>query len=318
LFSSAELQDLATPTGGQFQVATLQAAHQFCARLAKVHYENFPVGSLLVPKHLQPYVYSVYAFARVADDIADEYDCTPDERLYALAAMEALLTGTTSNQGNPVFVALADTMQACAIPPEPLQRLLEAFRMDSTFTAPRTMEEVFFYCERSANPVGELVLRIFGLWNAERRVCSDAICTALQLANFWQDIAPDKAKGRFFVPATWLERHRLDAERLLQAERLHDKETERLEGCVQELCQFTIHLFTEGAQLLPMLPSLRLRAEIALTIAGGTQIVRRTAALGNNILFTRPALGTKDALSIARHWIGLMAASFLGRNSART
>jgi len=95
--------------------------------------------------------------------------------------------------------------------------------MDSTFTAPRTMEEVFFYCERSANPVGELVLRIFGLWNAERRVCSDAICTALQLANFWQDIAPDKAKGRFFVPATWLERHRLDAERLLKAERLHDK-----------------------------------------------------------------------------------------------
>jgi len=321
VFSSLELQELATPTGGQFQVATLQEAQDFCVRIARTHYENFPVGSLLVPKHLQPHVYSVYAFARIADDIADEHDCTPEERLRALDMVERLLTGSEKTAGNPVFAALAHTIHTCGIPYTPLQRLLEAFRMDSTFTAPRTMEDVLFYCERSANPVGELVLRIFGLWNDERRAYSDAVCTALQLANFWQDIALDRAKGRLFIPATWLERHHLKAEHLLKKEPLHEREDREracLEACVQELCQFTMNLFTDGAKLLPLLPSLRLRAEIALTIAGGTQILRRTAALGNNILVTRPALGTKDGLSIARHWVGLMAASFWRRNSART
>lgn len=288
-FTSTQLQQLTTARGGEFAVSSVDAAFAFCRQLARSHYENFPVGSLLIPRSLQPHFFSVYAFSRIADDIADELSNTA-EQLAMLDACEHLLISPPSTlKGNPVFTALHDTMQQFCIPPAPFLKLLSAFRSDIYFEQPRNWNEVLYYCSRSANPVGELVLRIFGMYTPVTAPLSDAICTGLQLANFWQDISVDRRRGRIYIPQLVLDTYGLTPENLL-----HDNFSgilpERFSNCLAELIRYTTVLFDRGEELPDHLQSGRLRLEIAVTIEGGRRILRATERMGGNIVNVRPTI----------------------------
>lgn len=198
----------------------INEAYRYCEQMAKSHYENFPVGSLLIPKAKRPYVWSIYAFARSADDFADEgYPSRKDfpndsawkekiiseenARLQKLNDWEKQsLEAAEGKASHPIFIALGQTIQDLKIPLQLLIDLLTAFKMDVTKRRYQNWEEVLFYCKHSADPVGRLILRIFGYNNPQLDEMSDAICTGLQLANFWQDIAVDREKDRIYIPQT--------------------------------------------------------------------------------------------------------------------
>ena len=176
-------------------------AFAHCEALARSHYENFPVASLALPRRIRPYVAAVYAFARTADDYADEGERTPEERLALLDAWEVMLHKAYEGDAtHPVFVAITATAEETGMPKQLLLDLLHAFRMDVTVKRYRTFEDVLGYCRYSANPVGRLVLHLFGESRAETTTPSDAICTGLQLANFYQDYSVDLSRGRLYVP----------------------------------------------------------------------------------------------------------------------
>lgn len=297
-FSPSHLAALATPLGGEFAVASTADAYAFCRSLSRTHYENFPVGSLLIPQQVQPHFFSVYAFSRIADDIADEPGLDTTTRLALLDQFEALLnTDSLPMPGNPVFAALHQTRIHCNIPTEPFVRLLNAFRQDIHFQQPSTWHDVHAYCSGSANPVGELVLRIFGLYTDTTGTYSDDICTALQLANFWQDISVDRKRGRIYIPEYILQKHNIAANDLLQ-ERISGNLPDKFAPVVQELVEYTEPLFSRGESLLRYLSSSRLRLEIAITIEGGREILRATAATERNILLRRPIVHKRQYAAI--------------------
>lgn len=183
---------------------SVSEAFAWCKRLATGHYENFPVGSLLLPASIRPHVFNVYAFSRVADDIADEpWTSNASERLKRLDALDDLVLqasqGRTSS-GNVLLVALSQSILDCSLSAEHLRALLSAFRQDVQFRRPQTWDEVLDYCTRSANPVGRLILEISGVRNPKANQASDAVCTALQLINFWQDVSKDLPAGRNYLP----------------------------------------------------------------------------------------------------------------------
>jgi len=297
-FSSHELIELTTKSGGKFSVNSINESYVFCKKLATLHYENFPVGSLLIPQKFRNHFYSIYAFSRIADDLADELIIEgSDIQLLALDNFEKLLNSKdylNKNQGNPIFVSLHRTMKECGIPPDVLSRLLIAFRQDISFKRPVTMQDNIAYCHYSANPVGELVLRIFGLWNHTTERYSNSICTGLQLVNFWQDISRDYTKGRIYIPTELLEIFPI-----LHKDNLQDeKNIGNFHATIQYLCEITESYFTDGKKLIEHLPYFRLRIEIALTIEGGRAILRKTKRLGNRILYQRPSISVIDMLLI--------------------
>ncbi len=307
-FSTKELLELTTENGGRFHVGSLAEAEQFCKRLATSHYENFPVGSLLVPKKFRKHFFSVYAFSRIADDLADELEAEGKEvQLVSINDFEKLLYDEdfVNNQtGNPVFVALHQTMKDCNIPPEVPARLLVAFRQDVNFKRPVTMQDNVDYCHYSANPVGELVLRIFGLWNDTSALYSNAICTGLQLANFWQDISRDYTKGRNYIPSEIMENLPIAEKENLVGE----GNIGNFPATLHYLCDITEEYFEEGKTLIKYLPYCRLRIEIAVTIEGGRAILSKTKRLGSTVLFMRPEITGIDILiifvkAIVRHTI---------------
>ena len=179
---------------------TIEEARAWCRRLAETHYENFHVASWFLPKALRPHFHSIYAYCRVSDDLGDEVGDTAS----ALALLDLwgreLDACYEGRARHPVFVALSETIRACSIPKEPFADLLTAFRQDQTVTRFRTMEDVLAYCYYSANPVGRLVLYACGEVNEENFRLSDATCSALQLANFWQDVRVDFVKDRVYLP----------------------------------------------------------------------------------------------------------------------
>src|SRR5437879_3911882 len=189
----------AAPPAGSFDLA---ASYEFCARLAKSHYENFTIASWLMPREMRPHMYAIYAYARMADDFADEH--------HDLAMLDdwerELDSAYAGTPRHPVFIALADTVRRFDIPREPFQDLLTAFRSDIDFKGFETLDDLLGYSRYSANPVGRLVLYLFSYRDAERQRLSDLVCSGLQLANFWQDVAIDFAKGRVFIPRRDLER----------------------------------------------------------------------------------------------------------------
>src|SRR5580704_14454371 len=179
---------------------TLEEARTYCRVLAQSHYENFHVATWFLPKALRPHFHSIYAYCRVSDDLGDEVGDTA----VALALLDLwgreLDACYEGRARHPVFVALAETIRACSIPKEPFADLLTAFRQDQTVTRYATMDDVLGYCHYSANPVGRLVLYACGEVSEENFRLSDATCSALQLANFWQDVRVDFAKGRVYLP----------------------------------------------------------------------------------------------------------------------
>ncbi|MBL8005306.1 MAG: squalene/phytoene synthase family protein [Candidatus Kapabacteria bacterium] len=291
-FSIEELKDLTTVRGGKFEAITLHEAFQFCESLSKQHYENFPVGSILIPKPLRPHFYSIYAFSRIADDLGDETALySTEKRLEMLKSFEQLLF--EKNSTNPIFRALHNTLDTYSIPTEPFIRLIEAFRSDIVFSGFDNFESLYQYCHCSANPVGELLLRLFGEWNKETSSFSNDICTALQLLNFWQDFSRDFPNGRWYIPTEVMEIYSLskDSDTLIGTEK--DKQR-----ALDFLFQTTNQLFLQGIRLLSSIKSTRLRMELSL-ILGSAKTVQQIAMNYGTSLFTkRPKLQLTDFLPV--------------------
>jgi hydroxysqualene synthase len=287
---------------------TLDASYAFCERIARTHYENFPVASRLLPARMRPHVAAVYAFARLADDIADEGDAAVAVRNARLDEWIARLRAATSNvpvsgpsvltsdmavQAPPIFQALAHTVRACDLPTNLLEDLVSAFRQDVTVTRYASWDALFDYCRRSANPVGRLVLRIGGWRDDQLDAASDAVCTALQLTNFWQDLAVDWRRGRLYVPAEVHEPLRAELPALDRGEW-----TTAWQQALASCAVRTRALFDRGRAVCDGVSG-RLRFELRATWLGGVRVLDRLEASRFDVFRTRPSLGAGDLPSIA-------------------
>ncbi|MCC6849383.1 MAG: squalene synthase HpnC [Deltaproteobacteria bacterium] len=267
--------------------------------MARAHYENFTLGSRLLPRHLRRHLAAIYAFARTADDLADE-DANPERALAGLDAWERELDACYAGAPcHPIFVALADTVRAFAIPIAPFRRLLDAFRMDARFAGFDTFDDLLRYCAHSANPVGHLVLYLFGYGDADRQARSDDICTALQLTNFWQDLAVDLRKGRIYLPREDMARFGYGPDDLAR-----HAVTPAFRELMTFQCARTRALFDRGLALAAMLDRSRGR-EIRLFAGGGLAILDRLEAVGYDAFNARPTLS---------RWakVGLVARALVG------
>lgn len=260
--------------------------------MAVDHYENFPVASLLLPARLRPAVTAIYGFARSADDIADEGDALPAERLAALADYEAQLDRIAAGApvDTPIFNRLRQAVADYALPLQPMRDLLSAFRQDVVTTRYASFDNLLDYCARSANPVGALMLHLYQRADARNLRDSDAICSALQLANFWQDVAIDWRKARIYLPQEDLARFDVVEDDIAQA---------RVDGRWQALMAFEVAraraLMLSGAPLAKRLPG-RVGWELRLVVQGGLRILARIDAVGGDVFRHRPKLGRADYL----------------------
>ncbi|MBI5462265.1 MAG: squalene synthase HpnC [Gammaproteobacteria bacterium] len=272
----------------------LEQAYADCLRLTRSHYENFPVASWLLPRALRKPVAVIYAFARTADDLADEGDLTPEARLTALDALGVMLDGIASGapQTTALGVALADVIQRHALPIELFRDLLGAFRQDVTQKRYAHFGELMDYCRRSANPIGRLLLHLLNHTDAHDLACSDAICSALQLINFYQDLAQDSAEnGRIYIPQEEMQRFGVD-EAHFRARRT-DLGMQRL---MQHQYDRAFKLLRAGAPLAKRLPG-RFGFELRLTVLGGRRILEYLDRNRANV-FARPRLTRADWLKI--------------------
>jgi phytoene synthase len=269
----------------------LSDAYDACLDLAQSHYENFPVASRLLPSRLRPHVAAIYAFARTADDYADEPGRDANERLTLLQEWRRRLHDPSDDL--PAFVALHHTIEQFDLPMSLFDDLLDAFTQDVLTSRYQTWDSVIDYCRRSANPIGRLVLRLSGYRDDSLDRASDAVCTALQLTNFWQDLAVDWSRGRLYVPEEiWRPRgaepSQLD----------HDKLTPAWAQTLEECSARTRALFGDGRSVCDGVTG-RLRYELRATWLGGTRILDRLDRTGYDVFRSRPKLGTADALVIA-------------------
>ena len=271
---------------------TVDEAFALCEARVRGHYENFPVG-LWIPREKRRYVHALYAFARAADDFADEA-VNEGMRAEKLDQWEQRLHAAYRGEAeDPIFVALAETVRRLDIPKALLLDLLSAFRQDTVQTRYETWEDLLDYCRRSANPVGRLVLIVFGHADPSLLAPSDALCTALQLANHWQDLAVDLRKGRIYVPRELRDRFAVK-EWDLNASVV----TDGFRGLMAELVARTRELFARGRPLCDRVGR-DLRFELRLTWLGGSGILDRIEAVGYDVFRRRPRYGTADKLRLA-------------------
>ena len=265
------------------------ASYAYCERLARDHYENFPVASRLLPEPMRPHISAIYAFARTADDFADEPGIDDAERLRLLDDWLARLRAQATSPDDHVFVALHHTIRVHRLPLSLFEDLLSAFRQDVTKKRYADWPEALDYCRRSANPVGRLVLRVAGYDDPRLDAASDSVCTALQLTNFWQDLARDWTIGRLYVPAD--ERQRAGAdERDLDAGRI----TPEWRGALAASTRRTRDLFREGRSVCDGVNG-RLRWELRFTWLGGSRILDKLEHHDFDVFNHRPTLGAADA-----------------------
>jgi hydroxysqualene synthase len=278
----------------------LARAYAACEALARSHYENFPVASLLLPRAMRPHVAAVYAFARVADDMADEGTVPAGERLARLGAWQRRLhaAAVVEHAAEPahehedlIIVATAHTIRSLELPIALFDDLLSAFGQDTMTTRYASWADVFDYCRRSANPVGRLVLRIGGYRDERLARSSDAMCSALQLTNFWQDFGRDWRAGRLYVPREVLEATGASEDDLGgdRAHRLNRAWIDALERCVA----VTEEQFAGGRDVCDGVRG-RLRLELRLTWLGGRRILERVDAARADLFDYRPTLGARD------------------------
>jgi len=274
-------------------------AYAYCRAMARAHYENFPVASLALPRRLRKPVAAIYAFARTADDIADEGDDSPEDRLRALDDMEhalALLEAGGRPEG-PVFVALGDAVRRHHLPVQPLRDLLEAFRTDVTKKRYADFGELMQYCRHSANPVGRLLLHLYGAAQPRNLAYSDGICSALQLTNFLQDLHQDYAeKKRIYIPMDDMERFHVEEAHF--AQRRSDLAMRRL---VSFEAQRAMRILHAGAPLGKALRG-RLGLELRMIVLGGNRILQYLQS-GRDDVFSRPRLTRADRLRMV--WYAL-------------
>jgi phytoene synthase len=289
-------------------------AYAACERLAAAHYENFPVASRLLPARMRPHVAAVYAFARTADDFADEDGYTLAERHALLDDWHQRLlhaAGAPFVAGAPdvkrtvhakraaaidpdlIFLAVADTIRACSLETSLFEDLLSAFRQDTVVTRYPTWDDLFDYCRRSANPVGRLVLRIAGYRDDRLDRSSDALCTALQLTNFWQDLGVDWRRGRLYVPLA--ER---DAAGAADADLDAARITPAWQAALEHATVRTRELFERGRPVCDGVRG-RLQHELRLTWLAATRVLDRLESSGFDVFRHRPSLSVADAPPLA-------------------
>jgi len=290
------------PSGG-----SLKQAEHYTRWLATHHYENFTVASVLLPRHLRQHFYNVYAYCRWADDLADEVT-DPSEALNLLNWWDNELHQCYAGAPkHPVFVALRGTIERFELPIEPFSDLLTAFRQDQSVRRYATWDAVIEYCRYSANPVGRIVLHLFGYKDRERQVLSDFTCTALQLANFWQDVSRDLQMNRIYIPADLMRAHGI-AESDLFAGRF-DSRYERL-MCV--LVDRTRELFEKGLPLAQRVAP-NFRVDIELFRRGGLAVLDAIELIGYNTLQQRPSLTGVTKLKLLGRALGEYALTYARR-----
>jgi squalene synthase HpnC len=274
-------------------------ARQYCRRLARMHYENFSVATWFLPRRLRQHFFNVYAYCRISDDLGDEVgDATAS--LHLLDQWESELEACYHGQPrHPVFVALKETVQACEIPQHEFADLLTAFRQDQTVTRYETFDDLLGYCRNSANPVGHLVLYVCGYRDAERQRLSDFTCTALPLANFWQDVSVDYAKGRIYLPLESLRRFGVGEE---------DISAGRNTSAFREMMKFEVQRardwFRQGLPLAGMV-NRELAIDIELFSRGGQEILNAIERQRYAVLGHRPVISkTRKLALVARAALG--------------
>jgi len=283
---------------------TVAEAEQYTRRLATTHYENFHVVSFLLPKHLHQDFYNVYAYCRLADDLADEIPDT-DESLRQLKQWGGELDRMYAGEAeHPVFVALKGTVAKYRIPKQPFADLIRAFIQDRNVTRYQTWDGVLDYCVYSANPVGRLVLYLCGYSDAERQSLSDATCTALQLANFWQDITIDQQKDRVYLPLDLLAKHDYTVEELFA-----HKFDQRFVAIMREAVHRARELFLAGLPLTGMV-NRRLAVDLELFTRGGMCVLDKIQQQGYDVFSRRPKISKVDRAGLL---IGTLARFALSR-----
>lgn len=279
----------------------LPEALAYTRALATSHYENFPIVSFLLPRKLHQDFYNVYAFCRWSDDLGDETG-SPEESLRLLdwwrEGLDAMYRGQARH---PVYTALRSTVERHRIPIDPFADLIRAFVQDQTVSRYQTWEDVLAYCRYSANPVGRLVLHLCGYVDAERRRLSDATCSALQLANFWQDVAVDLQKDRIYLPLEALERHGSSA-----ADVQALQPTPAFRNALREGVDVAQRLFEQGLPLAGML-SPRLALDIALFSRGGMLVLDKIRGLGYDTLTSRPYISKSARVGLLLRTLGRIA-----------
>lgn len=279
-------------------------AYKYCEEVATSHYENFPVGSLLIPKKKRKFIYSIYAYARYADDISDSVKYSSIEKLNRLNEIEDELTkienGYLDNliSGTKyIFIALYNTINELKIPVEQLRDLLTAFKQDAVKQSYETVEELLEYSHYSANPVGRMVLYIFGFnpkFDKKIFERSDKICTALQLTNFWQDVSVDLNMKRIYIPLETMKEYDYDENLLFQK-----IENDDFRKIIKSLVIKTKKMFNEGKEIINMLTG-RLKLEIKAIIAGGEEILNKIESINYNVLSKRVDINNFDKLKLLR------------------
>jgi squalene synthase HpnC len=274
-------------------------AQEYCRRLAHSHYENFSVASWFLPERLRQHFYNVYAYCRIADDLGDEVG-DPQASLQLLDEWEAELDACyAGNPRHPVFVALAETVRKFDIPRQPFADLLLAFRQDQTIHRYETFDALLEYCHYSANPVGRLVLYLCGYRDAERQELSDRTCTALQLANFWQDVSVDYSKGRIYLPLEDLRRYQVSEEDIAA-----NKNTPAFCAMMGFEVQRAREWFREGWPLSKQV-NRELAVDLELFSRGGQEILNAIERQGYAVLGRRPAISrTRKLALVARAALG--------------
>ncbi|HYN16252.1 MAG TPA: squalene synthase HpnC [Terriglobales bacterium] len=269
---------------------SLEEAQAYCERLARTHYENFSVATWFLPKRLRQHFYSVYAYCRISDDLGDEVG-DPQQALALLDEWERELEACYAGEPrHPVFIALRETIRACDIPQHEFADLLRAFRQDQTVHRYETFDDVLGYCRYSANPVGHLVLYVCGYRDAERQQLSDSTCTALQLANFWQDVNVDWQKGRIYLPLEDMRRFGVSEREI--AERRATPE-------FLKLMKFEVERAREWfARGLPLAGRVDrdLAIDIELFSRGGQEILNAIERQGFDVLHARPVISKPGKL----------------------
>lgn len=271
---------------------SLEDARAYTRWLATHHYENFHVVSFLLPRRLHQDFYNVYAYCRWADDLGDEIG-DPARSLELLdwwrAELEAMYCGRTRH---PVFVALESTARKYRIPPDPFADLIRAFVQDQTITRYHDWDDLFGYCRYSANPVGRLVLYLCGYSDAARQRLSDATCTALQLANFWQDVTVDLQKDRVYLPLDLLARHGVSLDDLFAC-----RFTPAFAAAMREAVAKARELFLEGLPLASMV-NRRLALDLDLFSRGGMKVLDKIEQQGYDVLAARPAISKSERVRL--------------------
>ena len=261
---------------------TVEDAYALCEKVARNHYENFTVGSLFLPRGMKRHLYAVYAYCRLVDDLGDEYSGDRNEALSDIQdQLDECYDGSPTE---PVMLALQDTVKKFDIPKSPFLGLIKANKIDQIKTRYQTYIELEDYCNYSANPVGHMVLHLFGYHDDAYQRLSDFTCTALQLANFWQDVARDYSMGRVYLPVEDMLRFGVDQ---------NDIAVRRFSANFRNLMEFEVQrtrtLFSRGLALIDMVDG-RLRLDLALYSLGGLKILDLIQAAGYDVLTMRPTL----------------------------